>query len=191
MTKNELRVIYREKRKKLTQQQLNKLQDLLLIQFQKLHLPQISLVHTYLASLKMREPETAAVIAWLEFQNPGLRIAVPRIDRHTSGMYHYLYDEQMILTPNEWGIREPAEGKSLEVKEIDLVLVPLLCFDKKGFRVGYGKGYYDRFLAHCRPDCFFIGLSFFDPVGAIDDVDSFDIPLHYCITPSRIYSFNS
>ena len=76
----------------------------------------------------------------------------------------------------------------IQNSKIDLVLIPLLCFDKKGYRVGYGKGYYDRFLAECRPDVMKIGLSIFEPVDEISDVDEFDVKMDYCITPNKIWS---
>ena len=73
--------------------------------------------------------------------------------------------------------------------EIDLVIVPLLCFDKKGNRVGYGKGYYDRFLKQCRKDCIKIGFSYFDPIDQVEDINKFDVKLDYGITPDAIYQF--
>ena len=73
--------------------------------------------------------------------------------------------------------------------EIDLVFVPLLAFDKKGFRVGYGKGFYDKWLAGCRPDCIKVGFSYFEPVESIDDRHEFDVPLNLCITPHNVYVF--
>ena len=70
-----------------------------------------------------------------------------------------------------------------------MVLVPLLNFDEEGNRVGYGKGYYDRFLAHCRPDCIKVGFSYFEPLDSIDDVHEYDIKLDYGITPGGIFVF--
>jgi 5-formyltetrahydrofolate cyclo-ligase len=70
------------------------------------------------------------------------------------------------------------------------VIVPLLCFDRRGHRVGYGKGFYDRYLQKCRPDCIKAGLSFFDPVDLIDDTYADDIPLDICVTPSETFRFN-
>lgn len=189
MTKSELRLIYKEKRKALVLGQMEKLNDLILINFQKLQLPDISCVHTYLPSLKMGEPDTSAIIRYLQFRNPGLKIAVPKIDRHTTGMYHIHLDESMEMIPNEFGIDEPLHGQEIDVKEFDLVIVPLISFDKNGYRVGYGKGYYDRFLAGCREDVISIGLSFFEPVDRIDDLTAFDIRMDYCITPQKVYTF--
>jgi len=73
--------------------------------------------------------------------------------------------------------------------EIDLIFVPLLAFDETGNRVGYGKGFYDKFLTKCRPDAIKVGLSYFEAIDRISDSEQFDIPLNYCITPQRIYEF--
>lgn len=70
-----------------------------------------------------------------------------------------------------------------------MVLIPLLAFDKKGYRVGYGKGFYDRFLADCRPDVVKVGLSVFEPIDEIADLNEFDIKMDFCITPNRVWQF--
>ena len=54
---------------------------------------------------------------------------------------------------SDFGIEEPVDNNFIQPDEIDMVIVPLLICDKKGYRVGYGKGFYDKFLARCRPDC--------------------------------------
>ncbi|HEX8461529.1 MAG TPA: 5-formyltetrahydrofolate cyclo-ligase, partial [Segetibacter sp.] len=73
--------------------------------------------------------------------------------------------------------------------EIDLVFVPLLAYDKRGYRVGYGKGFYDRYLSLCKPEVLKVGFSYFGPEESIDDTHQFDVPLNYCITPDNIYEF--
>ncbi len=95
----------------------------------------------------------------------------------------------MELMHNDYGIEEPSGGNKVMENEIDLILVPLLAFDKYGFRVGYGKGYYDKFLFQCRKDSIKIGLSYFDPVDEIEDINSFDIPLNYCVTPRKLFIY--
>lgn len=72
---------------------------------------------------------------------------------------------------------------------LDAVLVPLIAFDARGFRVGYGKGFYDRFLKTCRADCLKIGLSLFPPVEKIADTADFDVKLDACATPEKIWRF--
>ncbi|HVZ97178.1 MAG TPA: 5-formyltetrahydrofolate cyclo-ligase, partial [Chitinophagaceae bacterium] len=98
-------------------------------------------------------------------------------------------ETELIL--NSFGIAEPTGGKMIGANEIDLVLVPLLAFNHKGFRVGYGKGHYDKFLAECNNEAITVGISFFDAVDdSIDDINQFDIPLKYCVTPYRVYEFD-
>jgi len=93
------------------------------------------------------------------------------------------------FTPSEWGIPEPMGGVAVEPTKFDIILIPLLAFDKKGHRVGYGKGFYDRYLALCRPDCLKIGISLFEPVELIEDIESHDIPLDLAVCPSQLYDF--
>ena len=97
--------------------------------------------------------------------------------------------EDTVYQTNQWGITEPKEGRVLEPQQIDLVFVPLLVCDKDGYRVGYGKGFYDRYLPNCREDIVKIGFSYFEPIEKITDTDQFDVPLTYCITPQHIYEF--
>ena len=90
---------------------------------------------------------------------------------------------------NKYNIAEPVDGTIIVPEAIDMVLTPLLAFDANGYRVGYGKGYYDKFLAMCRPDVLKVGFSYFDPIDRIADVDEFDVPLDICITPNQTYEF--
>lgn len=189
MTKETLRKIYKEKRGFLSPQGIEKFTDLILINFQQIQLPFLSYIHTYITSEKLKEADTSAIIRYLRFRNPGLALLVPKIDITTGEMQHLHFNDEVELVHNAFGIAEPAEGKIAEPGEIDLVLVPLLAFDEKGYRVGYGKGYYDKFLPQCRKDVIKIGLSFFEPVDQIDDINQFDIPLNYCVTPQQVYDF--
>lgn len=189
MTKQQLRDLYKKKRKELTGHTIEKYNDLILINFQKIMLPFIDCVHTYLASLKLKEVDTAKLIQYLQFKNPHLKIAVPKLDIRSGKFLQYHFDEETELIQNGFGIDEPKGGNVIREKEIDLVLVPLLAFDSKGFRVGYGKGYYDKFLSLCKPNVIKVGLSFFDPVKEIDDIDHYDLPLDYCVTPNALFDF--
>ncbi|HXR83067.1 MAG TPA: 5-formyltetrahydrofolate cyclo-ligase [Hanamia sp.] len=189
MTKQELRNIFKEKRKQLSLHDIEKFNDMLLINFQKLKLPFINCIHTYMASLKLGEPDTAKIIRYLQFKNPMLKIVIPKIDIHSGNMVHYHFHDGVEMIQNAYGIDEPKEGTVVSEEEIDVVLLPLLAFDKRGYRVGFGKGYYDRFLPFCRPNIIKIGLSFFEPVDEITDISGFDIPLNFCVTPDKIFDF--
>ena len=69
------------------------------------------------------------------------------------------------------------------------MFVPLLAFDTKGNRIGYGKGFYDRFLADCKPETIKIGLSFFEAEKDFNDVSKDDVQLDYCVTPEELFQF--
>ncbi len=189
MTKAALRKVYKEKRLQLSHQQIEKFTDLLLINFQRMQLPFLSGIHTYIASEKLAEVDTSAITTFLLFKNPGLKILVPKIDITSDTMQHFLFNDEMELADNLFGIAEPVAGEITQPDEIDLVLVPLLAYDVNGYRVGYGKGYYDRFLSQCRENVIKIGLSFFEPVDEIEDINQFDISLNYCVTPQQVYEF--
>ena len=62
------------------------------------------------------------------------------------------------LRPAVWGIPEPATIRPVDPETIDAVIAPGLGFDRRGYRVGYGGGYYDRLLARVRPDALRIGI---------------------------------
>ncbi|HRP57837.1 5-formyltetrahydrofolate cyclo-ligase [Agriterribacter sp.] len=189
MTKKELRDTYKQKRTLLGEAETGKMQDLILIRFQQLPLPFLQYLHTYLPIDMRKEVDTWPVVEFLKFSNPGLNIVVPGITPEGNSMTHYLYDEHTVLIKNRYHIMEPAGGEQVSNSDIDLVLVPLLAFDERGNRVGYGKGFYDRFLAQCRKNVIKVGLSFFEAEPLIEDTDEFDIPLTYCVTPQKIYEF--
>ena len=189
MTKKELRVLYREKRRQLSQLELSRLDDLLLIRFQQQPLGDIQAVLTYWPIQEKWEVNVQLMVDYLLFRLPGLQLSFPVIDNQEYTFRAILVDDDTTYRKNSYGIAEPISGQEIPVEEIDLVLVPLLAFDKKGFRVGYGKGFYDRFLKTCRGDVLKIGFSYFEPEEVIDDINEFDVPLNICITPNNIYEF--
>jgi 5-formyltetrahydrofolate cyclo-ligase len=113
--------------------------------------------------------------------------AFPRVTSEVAGTMEMVYSDQ--FANSRWGIPEPVGGRVVEPAELDVVLIPLLAFDAKGHRVGYGKGFYDRYLATCRPDCLKIGISFFESLAPIDDVEAHDIALDMAICPTQVYDF--
>lgn len=103
-------------------------------------------------------------------------------------LVHIKYESEDQIQVSEWGIPEPSHGVEVSPEIFDYVFVPLLAIDTKGNRVGYGKGFYDQFLASCNPNCKFIGLNFFDPIDVVEDLNEFDIPLHaYANTAELIW----
>ncbi|NRA12160.1 MAG: hypothetical protein HRT57_09425 [Crocinitomicaceae bacterium] len=106
-------------------------------------------------------------------------------------MKQILFESKDQLEISRWGIPEPNRGRVIAAEHFDIVIVPLLAIDKVGQRVGYGKGFYDRFLSKCSPRCIFIGLSHFDDLAdKIEDSTADHIKLNVCVTPNNIYRFN-
>ncbi|HZF65295.1 MAG TPA: 5-formyltetrahydrofolate cyclo-ligase [Chitinophagaceae bacterium] len=189
MLKQEARLLYRRKREELTPKELLKFDDLILIQFQRLSLPLLSHILSFYPMEEKREINTFIITDYLRFVNPGLVVAYPRADFTHNNLQAIACGDDDEFEINRYGIAQPIGKDILSPDCLDLVLVPLLSFDLRGYRVGYGKGFYDRFLHQCRADCVKVGLSYFDAIDAIDDADRFDVPLDFCITPQTAYVF--
>lgn len=189
MKKSEARVKYKERRAALTQRELNVKQDLLLIKFQEISLPYAQIVHSYIPKSASNEPDAGPMVDWMKFRDLGLKISYSKINTSDFSMQHFLYDDEMVFQENQLGIPEPVSGVEISPEMIDIAFVPLLAFDMEGNRIGYGKGYYDRFLATCRKDIITIGLSYFPPLDKVDDINFFDKKIDFCITPECVYAF--
>lgn len=146
-------------------------------------------LHVFLPQRNKNEIDTWKIISALRHTFPNVNIAVPYIIPKTREMEHYILNADTILIENRWGIPEPDPETSQKIlpQDLDVVLIPLLVFDKTGYRVGYGGGYYDRFLAQCRTDVLKIGLSFFEPIEIIEDKNQFDIRMDICIIPDQLW----
>jgi 5-formyltetrahydrofolate cyclo-ligase len=190
MNKKELRATYLSKRKALSEGEIAQYNLQLYQQlFIQVDLSFVKVLHTYLPLDKNKEPDTWAIIDRIRREFPHIRISIPKINAQTNEIESYYFEGLHQIANNAWGIPEPQQGVPTPVDKIDVVLVPLLVFDGLGNRVGYGKGFYDRFLSQCKHDCKKIGLSFFEPIKRIDDVNQFDVTLTGCVTPRGFYWF--
>ena len=192
MNKSALRQEYLNKRKLLTTEEEENFSTHIATNVEKFLINKpFRIIHIFLPQINSRETDTWKIISVIRKSFPYLQIAVPYIIPGTRKMEHFLLDEQAELITNQWNIPEPdpAISQKINPELMDAVFVPLLAFDENGFRVGYGGGYYDRFFTTCRPDVVKTGLSFFEPVKKISDINKFDIPLNFCITPFQLYCF--
>ena len=190
MTKDELRDIYLKKRLALTDQACSMMSHTISETFiEKFDIENLKVLHSFIPLIKNKEPDTWIIIDWILTKFPDVRISLPRVVEKTRELQNFYFDDRFPLKKNKWGLEEPTQGEATQIQDIDLVIVPLMAFDQKGNRVGYGKGFYDKFLAGTRPDCKRVGLSFFEPVEHIDDITARDMPLHHCITPKNLYTF--
>lgn len=173
-------------RRALTQDEVEGYSRNLLEQFVLLDFSGVRCIHVFLPIAEKKEPDTFLLIDWLVAEHPEIRIVVPRADFDTALMSSHVYVGREDLQENLYRILEPQKGE-LHTGEVDLVLVPLLAFDLRGYRVGYGKGFYDRFLEPVSTRK--IGVSFFGPVELIEDVHENDIRLDACLTPEGLIYF--
>ena len=190
MDKASLRQALLAKRKSLTQIEADKKSELIAENvIQLLEKIKFDTIHTFLPQRDRLEVNTWKIISGIRLLFPGVQIVAPYVVPKTKEMEHYLLTDATTLVENQWGIAEPDPATSEKIfpENIDVILVPLLAFDKNGFRVGYGGGYYDRFLAKCRPDSIKMGLSPFEPVEEINDINVFDVRMNECVTPGNVW----
>jgi 5-formyltetrahydrofolate cyclo-ligase len=186
-TKKELRQHYKNLRKNLSETAIE--EKSLEITNQLINLPiwDKSYFHVFLPIEEQKEVNTEFILHLLSGRDK--EIVVSKSDFETREMSHFLLTDNTKIKKNEYNIPEPVNGLAVPSQTIDVVVVPLLAFDIYGNRIGYGKGFYDKFLAECKPETIKIGLSFFEAVDQIDDVYESDIKLDYCVTPEKVYLF--
>ena len=190
MTKSELRKSYLAKRQLLSPAERDVANaEIIANFFNNFDLSEIKVLHCFISIEKFGEVDTRPIFqrVWNNFSN--VTTVVPRINHLTEELESLLYGPDIELVYDRWHIGEPIHDNRVEPIETDIVIVPLLCYDRTGHRVGYGKGYYDRFLARCRSDCQKIGLSMFPPIDEIPDAHDGDVRLDACVTPTEVVSF--
>ncbi len=148
--------------------------------------------------------KSQVVMAYMSFRNEvateqivkqmldqGKKVAIPSVNKEhrlmVPSLVTNIYSD---LVPGCYGILEPKPSSVKPVKhsDIDVVLVPGVAFDPKGNRLGYGGGYYDRFLSRCRADAVFIALCY--QFQVLDDlsqiIEEHDQRVHYLVTDSEV-----
>lgn len=188
MLKKDLRVKYSDLRKEISPQSL--LHCSLTIANKVLELPIWSgtFYHIFLAIPDKNEVDTSFLLSVLHGKDKS--VVLPKVSEKNI-LKHYILTDSTKLALSTWGVPEPVDGIEIQEEKIDVVFVPLLAFDEKGNRVGYGKGFYDNFLSKCKKSVIKVGLSLFGPEDEISDLGQNDVPLNYCVTPNKIYSFSN
>jgi 5-formyltetrahydrofolate cyclo-ligase len=181
MKKQELREIYKQKRKNLTEDKIQVFQENIYQQIYNLDISEVENVHLFLSMPKFKEIDTVPLIHY--FRGKKKRIVVSTCNFKDNTLSHFYLEEDTVLMFNKFGVPEPVGAEQVVENKLDLLFIPMLISDTKKYRVGYGKGFYDRFLSKCRKDAKFIGLNFFAPIQEIEDANEFDIPLHQVIYP--------
>jgi 5-formyltetrahydrofolate cyclo-ligase len=187
MTKQELRKKYKELRQAMP---LGAIQDESLAianMLLRLDIWQNTYFHIFLTMENQKEVHTDVILNILAGKDK--EVIVSRSDFDSCSMVHYLLTDNTKLVLSTYGIPEPVDGIEVPSARMDVVFVPLLAFDEKGHRVGYGKGFYDRFLSECKPDVIKIGLSFFEAEPNDIPHNPTDVALDYCVTSKKVYNF--
>lgn len=187
MLKKELRKKYKELRQQLTEDALVDKSLAIANRMLQLDVWDKTYYHLFLTIEEQKEVDTEFVLQILAGKDK--EIVVSKSDFDTFEMTHFLLTDNTKFRNNSYNIPEPINGLEVPVGKIEVVFVPLLTFDLKGNRVGYGKGFYDKFLSKCNPEVIKIGLSFFDVEEEISDVTKDDVKLDFCVTPDKIYTF--
>lgn len=129
-----------------------------------------------------------------EMQRRG-RVAIPYCVQEHLELF-WLSDWQQ-LCPGRFGVLEPRrELRTLPehrvmLQEIEAVLVPGVAFDRRGGRLGHGKGYYDRLLARVHTSTQLIGLAFDCQIVDRLDLQNHDVPMDFVVTQSRFFNRNA
>tara|TARA_B100001057_G_scaffold359016_1_gene361213 strand:+ start:558 stop:1118 length:561 start_codon:yes stop_codon:yes gene_type:complete len=142
--------------------------------------------HIFFPIEKNKEVNTKHIIQII--QGKDKNVIVPKIKDNTN-LKNYLLTDSTLFVKNSYGISEPQSGIEVNPIDFDLIFIPLIAFDQMGYRVGYGKGYYDKMLSQCSKKALKVGLSLFDPINKIHDISTHDVKMDYCITPDQIYKF--
>ncbi len=140
------------------------------------------IIHCYSSIPDNREVDTAQILQ--HCTDSGKQLIMPKV-LPNGELNHVLIEPATVFKTNKWGVAEPQDGKLIQPDVPDLIIVPMVAGDRMKNRLGYGKGYYDRFLSKS------VGLK----VGILFDcqlyksslpIESFDIPLDLLITENEI-----
>jgi 5-formyltetrahydrofolate cyclo-ligase len=187
MLKVDIRKKFKEKRKILSEKERlhlsNQIAQIVATSFTLKN----KVVSIFLPIERLNEVNTTFLMDHLK--DSGCTVSTPVSDFSSLELKHVIYNDETILKNNVWGIPEPISGERIQPEDLNFVFVPLLISDRNGYRVGYGKGFYDRFLPQCSRNTVFIGLNFFEDLVDIEDINMDDIPLHFLVTPSKILKF--
>ncbi len=183
MKKSELRSLYLDKRKSLPQEEIQKQSDIICkFILQNFDLAKLRSILSYSAIPTQHELDISCMHS--KAVENSLEVYLPRVSGKFLECVPIIGSTDYVV--NSWNIKEPL-GKAVDNPAIDICFVPMVYCDPLGNRIGYGKGYYDRFFGTSNKDLIKIGISAFPPKENIDDVDSKDIAMDAVLIPERPY----
>lgn len=186
MTKAELRKYYLNKRKEFSRGEVSffskQIFECFLNQFKP---TENQKVHIFLSIPQFNEVDTQLFIDYF-FEN-NIKVYVPKVIDNQ--LISIEIKKNTVYELNSWNIKEPIDNTDSGTTDFDYVITPLLYCDFFGNRVGYGKGFYDRFFSKISKDCQKVGIGYFKPNEIVDDVSQWDVKLDYLVVPTEVLSF--
>ena len=143
-------------------------------------------VHLFLPIKEKNEVDIWPTIKQLQNTNEVLGTSI--FDSATDHVNHVEILKTANFITGDYNIPVPTKFNPISLNVFDTIIIPLLCYDKKGNRIGYGKGIYDRILEKCNVNCKKIGVSLFAAEQQIPS-NEHDIKLDFCITPNKVIKF--
>lgn len=182
MNKKQLRKKAMENRKNIPEDIRNSIENILCMNLLHTDLwKQSDVIGVTIATENEWDTTLLIETAWKEHKT----ICVPRTIREENKLIFYRLDDFSQLKRSSYNILEPAEnGQEIEKNAIDLLIVPGLLFDKNGYRIGYGGGYYDRFLMDFQNKT----VSLASEKQLVDHLpaEAHDIPVQYLVTENGL-----
>jgi 5-formyltetrahydrofolate cyclo-ligase len=182
--REKIRTVRREQAKKLVLEKSRRIQERLFTLQEFLNSRTITF---YVAKKTDGEVETEQMIK--DSLRMTKRVLVPITDRPSRRLiFSELRDYEKELVPSIFEIPEPKEEyrRIVPPENTDLVIVPGIVFDLRGYRLGYGFGYYDRFLSTLSPETPTVGLAFEFQIVEVLPIEKQDVPVHKIITEERV-----
>jgi len=141
----------------------------------------VAVIHTFLPITSRGEPDISLFIT--KALHEGLCLMVPEVVPGQLEMRHHWYRLETDVHDGHWGVSVPKVADLADPNLAQAVIVPMLSVDKDGYRVGYGKGYYDYFLSSL--GAVFVGVCFDEEVIDIVPHDPHDVPVHFIVSDCR------
>lgn len=184
MTKQEARKYFLNQRNLLSENTIQEYSLAIIDQIKNSTILRSNTFHIFLSIQEKKEVDTNEIIKFLWKNNK--KVYVSKVEGNILRHYNFLPETK--LKKSKWGILEPYNENPITIDRLECIFLPLLAYDLRGNRVGYGKGYYDRFVKNY-PKAEKIGLSFFNPVTKIEDLHMEDVPMDSIITQNRYSGF--
>ena len=186
LSKIEAREKYKNLRKHLTESEILDMSVDIANNLLKLNIWELKTFHLFMSKDENKEVDTKPFFDILIGKEK--QIIIPKININRDSLDSYIFDEKTVFSLDKLRIPEPVNGILFNGK-IDVVILPLLAYDLDGNRIGYGKGFYDKFISKLKLEPLKIGISYFSPEKSLE-FNNHDINLDYCITPNKIFSFS-